>query len=119
MSAIALTLIPHQTQNGLAYQHLHIRLTTPNGVIEPSDLKALALPNAIAWSQGIILEGKAPIWLYGYLVHACHPAAWIACFDPRLGQAQPRSGGAVIVATHTKQLAIGDILITTLPDAAL
>jgi CRISPR-associated protein, Csx3 family len=45
------------------------------------------------FSQGIVIEGRGAIWLYGYLVHECHPAAWVGCYDPRLD-------GAVVVATH-------------------
>ncbi|MFB2933777.1 CRISPR-associated protein Csx3 [Aerosakkonemataceae cyanobacterium BLCC-F154] len=31
--------------------------------------KKLQLPDGIDFSQGIIIEGKLPIWLYGYLVY--------------------------------------------------
>ncbi|MEC4807252.1 MAG: CRISPR-associated ring nuclease Crn3/Csx3 [Jaaginema sp. PMC 1079.18] len=111
MSAIQLTLIPHKTQAGLPYQHLHIQLTTANGIIRPSDLKEVKLPANIDYSQGIVIEGKAPIWLYGYLVHECHPAAWVGCYDTRLG--------AVVVATHTPDINVSQIFEITLPDAAL
>jgi CRISPR-associated protein Csx3 len=107
MSAIQLTVLAHQTQDGLPYQHLHIQISTPDGILEPQDLKGLALPE-VQWQQGVVIEGKAPIWLYGYLVHECHPASWVACYDPRLG--------AVVVATHTHALSIGQILSLQLPD---
>ncbi|NJP11519.1 MAG: CRISPR-associated protein Csx3 [Leptolyngbyaceae cyanobacterium RU_5_1] len=115
MPAIALHRISHQTTTGIPYQHLHIQITTADGLITPHDLQGLDLPSDIIWSQGVVLEGKAPIWLYGYLIHACHPAAWIACFDPRLGDPTPHSGGAVIIATHTHDVATGDILKINLP----
>ena len=117
MASIELQRISHHTATGLAYQHLHIQIATPDGLIEPQDLNAVDLPEAIVWSQGVVLEGKAPIWLYGYLIHACHPAAWVACFDPRLGDAKPNSGGAVVVATHNRQVAIGQVLKIDLPEA--
>ncbi|MFB2967482.1 CRISPR-associated ring nuclease Crn3/Csx3 [Aerosakkonema sp. BLCC-F183] len=110
MSAIQLQLFREQIQSGLAYQHLHIQINTPDGLIAPADLKNLSLPEEMVWSQGVVIEGKAPIWLYAYLVHACHPAAWVACFDPRLE-------GAVIIATHSRQVALGDILKLNLPAA--
>ncbi|MGF1493245.1 MAG: hypothetical protein ACFBSC_12485 [Microcoleaceae cyanobacterium] len=44
-------VIPHQTQQGLNYQHLHIDL--PEGIIEPTDLKNLAIPKTINWKQGV------------------------------------------------------------------
>lgn len=117
MPAIELRVIPNQTQAGLDYQHLHVRINNPNGIIEPQDLKGLELPKDMIWSQGVVIEGKAPIWLYSYLVHECHPAAWVACFDPRLGEASPRSGGAVVVSTHSPKVSVGQVLIINLPDA--
>lgn len=108
MSAIQLQLIPHQTADGLPYQHLQIHITNPDGIIEPDDLKGLKLPEGIQASLGIVLEGKAPIWLYGYLVHECHATAWVGCFDPRLE-------GAVVVETHTRAVAVGSVLKLTLP----
>ncbi len=115
MPPIEFTITPNQTQAGLAYQHLHIQITAPNGIIEPQSLKGLELPQDMIWSQGVVIEGKAPIWLYGYLVHECHPAAWVACFDPRLGEATPHSGGAVVVSTHSPKVSVGQILILSLP----
>lgn len=116
MPAIELQRISHQTAAGLPYQHLHIHLATLDGLIEPIDLKSLSLPDGMIWSQGIVIEGRGPIWLYGYLVHACHAAAWVGCFDPRLGDGTPQSGGAVVVATHCRQVAVGEVLVVQLPD---
>ncbi|MGK7926271.1 MAG: CRISPR-associated ring nuclease Crn3/Csx3 [Spirulina sp.] len=111
MTAVQFHLIPHQTECGLSYQHLHFELATPNGIIKPEDLKGLKLPKAIDYSQGIVLEGKGPIWLYGYLVHECHPAAWTGCYDPRLG--------AVVIATHAPDIQVSQIFKVTLPDEVL
>lgn len=108
MSAIQLELIPHQTADGLAYQHLRIHLTSPDGIIEPEDLKGLKLPEGIASSQGVVLEGRGPIWLYGYLVHECHATPWVGCYDPRLE-------GAVVVETHTRGVSVGSVLKISLP----
>ena len=109
MSAIQLNLIPHQTADGLPYQHLRIQIANPDGIIEPIDLKGLQLPKEIQPSQGVVLEGRGPIWLYGYLVHECHATAWVGCFDPRLE-------GAVVVDTHTRQVSVGSVLKLTLPN---
>jgi len=77
-----------------------------DGVIEPSDLKSLTgLPDIVSESRahlGIVLSGRAPIWLYGYLIHHYHPCAWVAVYDPRLG--------AVIVQSHDKKYTAGDII---------
>ncbi len=111
MSSIQLILTPHQTQAGIDYQHLRIQITSPDGVIEPQDLTGLALPEGIQWRQGIVIEGRAPVWLYGYLVHQCHPAAWVGCYDPRLG--------AIVVASHTHEMSVGQVLALNLPSMEL
>ena len=108
MSAVQLEFISDQMQSGLAYQLLRLRLLPPDGVIQPSDLQGLELPEGLKLSQGIVLEGRGPIWLYGYLVHLCHPAAWVGCYDPRLE-------GAVVVETHTPGVAVGQVIALTLP----
>jgi CRISPR-associated protein Csx3 len=115
MAAIELTVISHKTVAGTPYQHLHVRITAANGIIAPADLKELALPGNIIWSQGVVIEGKAPTWLYAYLVHACHIAAWVATFDPRLGEEIAHSGGGVVVATHSQQVTVGEVLAIALP----
>lgn len=107
MSKVQLEVIPHQTQSGLPYQHLRIRIENEDGIITPEDLKGLKLPVGIDFSQGIVLEGRGPIWLYAYLVHECHPAAWVGCYDPRLG--------AVVVATHTHEISISQVFKVDLP----
>lgn len=117
MVAIELQRISHRTTLGLAYQHLHIEIVGTDGLIEPVDLSRLALPKDMVWSQGVVLEGRSPIWVYSYLTHACHAAAWVACFDPRLGDPVPRSGGAVVVATHTHEVRVGEVLKIDLPEA--
>lgn len=119
MSDLELQVVPHQTQTGIPYQHLHAQITAPTGVLSPDLLKSLVVPKTILWSQGVVIEGKLPLWVSGYLVHACHAAAWIASFDPRCGNDVLHSGGAVVVATHSPQVAVGDVLIVTIPDAFL
>ena len=58
----------------------------------------------------VIVEGRAPIWRYGMALHLLHgsPAAAIAFYDPRLG--------AVVVATHSREWAVGDVVDITLED---
>ncbi|WP_342764646.1 CRISPR-associated ring nuclease Crn3/Csx3 [Thermococcus sp. Bubb.Bath] len=72
------------------------------GVIEPSILKELKPPKVNA-KKGIILTGRGPIWLYGFLVHFYHPTAWVATYDPRLG-------GAVVVESHVPGVEPGDVI---------
>ncbi|MGC9504906.1 CRISPR-associated ring nuclease Crn3/Csx3 [Baaleninema sp.] len=108
MNPIQLRLIASQTRQGLPYQHLQVRITTEDGIITAADLKNLTLPKGIDFKQGIAIEGKAPIWLYGYLVHECHPAAWVGCYDPRLG--------VVVVSSHTHQVRVSQVLDIELPE---
>ncbi|PMQ01614.1 MAG: CRISPR-associated protein Csx3 [Dictyoglomus sp. NZ13-RE01] len=69
--------------------------------IEPSILRELELPK-INHRKGLIITGRAPIWLYAFLVHYYHPTPFIALYDPRLG--------AVVVQSHVKDLKVGDVL---------
>lgn len=98
---INLKLVPDcVSEEGIPYQLLCIEI--PTGIAEPSDLKSLKLPPGIDTTKGAVIEGRAPIWVYGYLVHELHPTSWVATYDTRLG--------AVIVETHSKQVAVGQVL---------
>jgi len=88
--------------NGQPYQHMEILLTGPDRLIEPQDLTTISLP-ALDLGLGVVLSGRAPIWLYAHLVHELHPTPWLGCYDPRLM-------GAVVVATHSREAKIGDII---------
>ena len=72
------------------------------GVVTPEALKSMAPPE-VDPRKGVVLSGRAPIWLYGALIHEYHPTAWVATFDPRLG-------GAVVVMSHTPEIRVGDVL---------
>lgn len=72
------------------------------GVIEPSILKELKPPKVDA-RKGVVLSGRGPVWLYGFLVHFYHPTAWVATYDPRLG-------GAVVVESHSPGVEPGDVI---------
>jgi len=87
---------------GLNYHLLSIELASKDRLIAPEDLGNLELPPGIDTRGGVVLSGRAPIWLYAYLVHELHPTAWVACYDPRLG--------AVVVATHSRQTHVGQVL---------
>lgn len=74
--------------------------------ITPKDLRDLIPDNAkneLFSGKGIILSGKGPIWLYGYLVHYYHATQWVATYDPRLD-------GAVVVESHVTDVSVGDII---------
>jgi len=73
-----------------------------DGVVEPNTLNVLK-PPIIDFRKGVVLSGRAPIWLYCFLVHHYHPSRFIGVFDPRLG-------GAVVVESHTSEYKEGDII---------
>nr|WP_235620306.1 CRISPR-associated ring nuclease Crn3/Csx3 [Prochlorothrix hollandica] len=102
-SPIILGLSERRWLHNVSYQVLTIELTSPDRMIQPQDLGELRLPIGIDAAGGVVISGRAPIWLYGYLVHELHPTAWVACYDPRLK-------GAVVVATHSRQTQIGAVL---------
>ena len=53
--------------------------------------------------SGVVISGRAPIWLYAFLVHELHPAAWIACYDSHIGK-------GIVVAPHTQGISVGDLI---------
>ncbi len=79
-----------------------ISIKIPTEIAKPEDLKGLKLPDGLDFSKPIIIEGRAPIWAYGYLVHECHPAPWCAVFDPRIG--------AVCVESHIMEVRPGQVI---------
>lgn len=84
------------------FQVLDINITG-NGQAVPENLKYTELPDGINFSKGVIVNGKAPIWLYAHAVHLLHIAKWVAVFDPRLG--------AVVVQSHSAEPPeLGDII---------
>ncbi|NEQ53292.1 MAG: CRISPR-associated protein Csx3 [Leptolyngbya sp. SIO3F4] len=101
-ASIQLTLSQHQTTQGLDYQLLTIELVSRDRIVAPQDLVTLRLPQGLDPRKGVVLSGRAPVWLYAYLVHECHPTVWVACFDPRLG--------AVVTTTHSKLVSVGQVI---------
>ena len=79
-----------------------VSIEIENGVAEPADLKTLSIP-AVDGSKGVVLNGRAPVWVFATLVHHFHATAWVATNDPRLG-------GAVVVESHKKGVGVGDII---------
>lgn len=103
---------PLRTVAGQRYQLLTIELTSPDRLIEPQDLTGLSLPVGIDTTGGVVITGRAPLWLYTYLVHELHPTAWVACFDPRLN-------AGVVVATHSRLARVGQVIPLEQPTLAL
>jgi CRISPR-associated protein Csx3 len=68
---------------------------------------------AIPRGSLVIVEGRAPIWRYGMALHLLHgsPAAAVAFYDPRLG--------AVVVATHSREWKVGQVVDMVLEQSVL
>jgi len=96
---ITLQLSTGHQVNDLAFQVVEIVL---DGVATPDELAQLRLPDGLNPRLGVVLTGRAPIWLYGWLVHECHCTRWVACYDPRLG--------AVVVSSHHPEARVGQVI---------
>jgi len=74
--------------------------------LTPEDLKEISPPDPVKErfaDKIVVLSGRGPIWLYGFLIHHYHPVKAVATFDPRLN-------GAVVVASHTPQVGVGEVV---------
>ncbi|MBW4614419.1 MAG: CRISPR-associated protein Csx3 [Desmonostoc vinosum HA7617-LM4] len=92
----------------LKYQVLSIELTSSDHIIQPQDIKNLELPSGIDTTGGVVISGRAPMWIYSYLTHELHPTAWVACYDPRIG--------AVVSVTNSHQVYIGQVIPVSPPN---
>jgi len=77
--------------------------------LDPQDLKRISPPDPVKSGIStniVVLSGRGPIWLYGFLIHFYHLVKAIAIFDPRYN-------AAIIVESHFKEYKIGDIIQVT------
>jgi CRISPR-associated protein Csx3 len=79
-----------------------VDINIEGGTCEPADLKSLVIPT-VKGNKGVILNGRAPIWVFGTLIHHFHATKWVATNDPR-------QGGAVVVESHVNAVSVGDII---------
>jgi len=79
-----------------------VEFALPEEPIIPQDLKKIS-PPSVGTTKGVVLSGRGPIWLYGYLIHHYHPCAWVGVYDPRLD-------GAVVVESHIRGVNPGDVV---------
>ena len=97
------------------YQTLEINLLQPQSLITVEEMLTLEIPKGIDRTQGIILYGSAPIWLYAYLIERLSSYPWVACFDLR-------SQSAIVVASQVSSVTVGDsipIQFTTVPSISI
>ncbi|MBE9100269.1 CRISPR-associated ring nuclease Crn3/Csx3 [Vacuolonema iberomarrocanum] len=84
-------------------QTLAITLTDPQTLVRPACLPTLSLPTDLNLEQEVILYGRSPTWLYGYLIHRCHAAPWLGCYDAR-------SREIVVIHSRVSTPQVGDTL---------
>jgi len=73
--------------------------------IHPLELKDIVnkFPE-VKGNKILLLSGRAPIWMYGSLVHKyAHLVQAVGIYDPKIN-------GYVIVATHSNEVSTGDIV---------
>ncbi len=70
MPKIKMTLIP--TDRNFQILDLFIG---GNGIAEYRELSELQFPTDVDWRKGVSINGRAPVWLFVFCVHQCHPAA--------------------------------------------
>jgi CRISPR-associated Csx3 family protein len=75
-----------------------------DGVLDFADLPAiLAEFPPVTPHLGVILSGRLPIPAYCAIAHHLHPTAWVAIMAPA-------AGGAVVVQSHKKGFAVGQVV---------
>ena len=78
-----------------------------NGIMSPEELPELVrVVESVGnryFGKGVVISGRLPIWAHSALAHLFHPAKFVAHFDPRLK-------GGVIVATHSPEYKLGQVI---------
>jgi CRISPR-associated protein Csx3 len=78
--------------------------------ISPTELVRDAVPDIMG--TGVVLSGRSPVWVFSFLTHVLgNKCRWVATYDPRIID----GGGAVVVATGSRDYTIGDIIKVSLP----
>ncbi|WP_017306831.1 CRISPR-associated ring nuclease Crn3/Csx3 [Spirulina subsalsa] len=95
---LQLTTLPGASQQ--THQTLLIKIR--EYPLQYHHLNTLTLPPQLDPKQGLILYGKAPTWLYSYLIEKLLNWPWLACFDIK--------EGAVIISSRIPSLRPGQIL---------
>ena len=79
-----------------------VDIAIEGGTCEPADLKSLVIPT-VKGNKGVVLNGRAPIWVFATLVHHFHATQWVATNDPR-------QSGAIVVESHKSGVSVGDVI---------
>ncbi|MFV9506730.1 MAG: CRISPR-associated protein Csx3 [Oscillochloridaceae bacterium umkhey_bin13] len=70
--------------------YMHLKLSLRQSYLDRRDTDLIRLPPV---TQGLILDGRMPMWLWAALTRAYLNLPWLACYQPPLG-------AAVVVHSH-------------------
>lgn len=80
-----------------------VKFEIPGGVTTPAEFaEAVAEAGDLSGDKAVLLNGRGPVWGYAMLAHSAHPTPAVATYDPRLGY--------VVVATHSPDFAVGQVV---------
>lgn len=85
-------------------QAIAISLATP--YVTPAALGTLTLPADLDPTIGVVLYGRAPVWLYGHLIDRLAAFPWVACCDLRCR-------AAIVVSSQVADPVPGDRIAVT------
>ena len=76
----------------------------PGGVTTPQEFaEAVEELEDLAGDHVLLISGRGPIWGHEMLMHLGHPTLAVGVFDPRMG-------GFVVVATHSPEFHLGEVI---------
>jgi CRISPR-associated protein Csx3 len=85
--------------------HARLEVALAESYLDYAEAEGLAVPPPPP-GKGVVLSGKLPLWLWTALAVAYHDAAWMAVFQPMLGDR------AVVIASQTAQIRVGSLVIS-------
>ncbi|MEI7642890.1 MAG: CRISPR-associated protein Csx3 [Chloroflexales bacterium] len=80
--------------------HTRVRLCIPQGYLDLTTSQNLPAP-LVARDRGVILDGKLPGWLLAGLARAYRDVAWLAVYQPQLGD--------IVIASRRADVRVGDV----------
>ena len=85
--------------------HLHIVLSHDAMEVAelPDFLRHVEATVPAAGIEGVVISGRMPIWAFAALTCLYHSRPWVATLEPRVD-------GGVVVASHDRIVAVGDIV---------
>jgi CRISPR-associated protein Csx3 len=94
---------PLQVQVAYCAQVTRLTFYARDAYLDMADAATLRTP-LISLDEGVILDGKLPLWLWCALART-YPAVWVALF-------QPQTHGAVVIAGRGASPAVGSVILT-------